>query len=128
MKCEHKNDLHFRSTSVRQTLHSAESASAAAASAAEAAAAAAATRLPRVACDGLLFTPRMCCAGLADVELREMPEGMDEEGRESYNQIAKRARSEAVNVYTVVSLGMQTYVQAVALAALSAAEKRAENE
>lgn len=41
--------------------------------------------------------------------MREIPEGMTHEDRMSFEAIAMRAANEAVNCYTILSLGAQAY-------------------
>jgi len=41
--------------------------------------------------------------------MREIPEGLTQEERKHFKAIAERAACEAVNCYTVLSLGCQAY-------------------
>lgn len=59
----------------------------------------------------LSIAARIALAG--DVLLQEprvVPSGFDDEARESFLAMAARARTEAVNCYTLVSLGLQAHV------------------
>jgi len=48
--------------------------------------------------------------GLRSYATRSMPSHLSDEDRESFLAIGQRAANEAVNCYTVLSLGMQAYI------------------
>ena len=61
----------------------------------------------------LLLTPRFrfLRSDISDVSTRKIPDEFTKEDRIAFLQIAERATQEAVNVYTIASLGMQMYVR-----------------
>lgn len=52
---------------------------------------------------------------MAVEQSRQMPPSFSAEGRRSYLEIASRAQTERVHVYTVLGLGLQAYQVAASL-------------
>ena len=68
---------------------------------------------------------------LPDIEpepTRKIPDCIDDDGRLSFVRIAQRAQIENVNWYTVLSLGLQTFVRTRAVEATAEAANAAEPE
>lgn len=51
------------------------------------------------------------CSEPAEEPLRVVPEFIDEDGKLSFTHIAHRAKTESVNWYTVLSLGLQLFLR-----------------
>ena len=60
--------------------------------------------------DGAATAALTVSYGLMEQKTRKVPVGFGKEDRESFLVIAERASFEAVNCYTVVSLGSQSYM------------------
>ena len=65
---------------------------------------------------------RLLAGSMTTTSLRDVPIGLTLECRKSFVEIALRARSEQVNVYSVLCLGLQAYRATKRLEPLSTAD------